>query len=163
MISHVWTMEHASVNPGQNTLVNAQLSTKVKIVKVSCICPPYGGCETLKTRCLYPDQLLKKKIQITLFTFYFIRFGWPYGLTETYGYVYIYVYVYILMSLTLSISTSLSMSMTISRCIVIIFYSLSSLSYFTSETRFFYWFIVSSAVVAPLLDCFCEKIEYIMS
>ena len=68
-------MEHASVNPGQNTLVNAQLSTKVKIVKVSCICPPYGGCETLKARCLYPDQLLKKKIQITLFTFYFIRFG----------------------------------------------------------------------------------------
>ena len=78
------------------------------------------------------------------------------------------------MSLTLSISTSLSMSiayilmsmtisMTMSRCIVIIFYSLSSLSYFTSETRFFYWFIVPSAVVAPLLDCFCEKIEYIMS
>ena len=92
-------MEHASVNPGQSTLVNAQLSTKVKIVRVSCIRPPYGGCETLKSRCFYPDKLLKK-IQITLFTFYFIQFGWPYGLTETYDYVYIYVYVCILMSLT---------------------------------------------------------------
>ena len=67
-------MEHASVNPGQSTLVNAQLSTKVKIVKVSCIRPPYGGYEILKARCFYPDKLLKK-IQITLFTFYFIQFG----------------------------------------------------------------------------------------
>ena len=105
-------MEHASLNPGQSTLVNAQLSTKVKIVRVSCIRPPYGGCEILKARCFYPDKLLKK-IQITLFTFYFIQFGWPYGLTETYDYVYIYVYVYILMSLTLSISISLSISMPI--------------------------------------------------
>ena len=53
-------MEHASVNPGQSTLVNAQLSTKVKIVRVSCIGPPYGGCEILKARCFYPDKLLKK-------------------------------------------------------------------------------------------------------
>ena len=70
------------------------------------------AAEILKARCFYPDKLLKK-IQITLFTFYFIQFGWPYGLTETYDYVYIYVYVYILMSLTLSISISLSMSMPI--------------------------------------------------
>ena len=67
-------MEHASVNPGQSTLVNAQLSTKVKIVRVSCIRPLYGGCEILKVRCFYPNQLLKK-IQMTLFTFYFIQFG----------------------------------------------------------------------------------------
>ena len=79
---------------------------------------------------------------------------------NVFDFVYIYIFVYVY---CLYILMSMTISMTMSRCIVIIFYSLSSLSYFTSETRFFYWFIVSSAVVAPLLDCFCEKIEYIMS
>ena len=79
---------------------------------------------------------------------------------NVFDFVYIYIFVYVY---CLYILMSMTISMTMSRCIVIIFYSLSSLSYFTSETRFFYWFIVSPAVVAPLLDCFCEKIEYIMS
>ena len=79
---------------------------------------------------------------------------------NVFDFVYIYIFVYVY---CLYILMSMTISMTMCRCIVIIFYSLSSLSYFTSETRFFYWFIVSSAVVAPLLDCFCEKIEYIMS
>ena len=49
---------------------------------------------------------------------------------------------------------SMMISMTMSMCIVIIFYSLSSVSYFTGETRFFNWFIVASAVVAALTRLF---------
>ena len=108
-------MEHASVNPGQNTLVNAQLSTKVKIVKVSCICicPPYGGCETLKARCLYPDQLLKKNTNNAVYVLFYsvwltvrpYRNLWlclylclclyPNVFDFVYIYIFVYVYAYI--------------------------------------------------------------------
>ena len=64
-------MERASVNPGQSTLVNAQLSTTVKIVRVSCIRPLYGGCETLKARCFYPDQLLKKNTNNAVYVLFY--------------------------------------------------------------------------------------------
>ena len=84
-------MEHASLNPGQSTLVNAQLSTKVKIVRVSCICTP----------CLYPDQLLKTNTNNAVYVLFYsawltvrpYRNLWLCLYPNVFDFVYVYAYI----------------------------------------------------------------------